>query len=140
MKFLLIALALFMLAAAPGTIGTMTLTNQPAYGGEATFHVRLEQKVQLVNSVVWCGQVQDGAYRNIFMQEQFLLNSNWAKGKWEGDLAFGPLDGNWDNQTWDTTKTAYCSAVVFKDINRNGKANPTAITPWVTFTVPEVGP
>jgi len=138
MKYLLIlaVLSLFMVAAAPGaTIGTMTLTNQPVYGGEATFYVRLDKRVQQINAVVWCRQ--DG-FGDVFRQEHFIPYTNWSKGKWEGDIATAPLDNSDPRYGtfWDSTKPAYCWALVFKE----SQHGPVAITNGVDFTVPAVEP
>jgi len=124
MKYLLIlaVLSLFMVAAAPGTIGTMTLTNQPVYGGEATFHVVLNKHINLVNSVVWCHQTGGDVYR---VEHGLPRYSSHL----ETEISFTLV-----SQWWNPSETAYCQAVVFKE-RLNGNQTPTALTNWVDFEV-----
>ena len=142
MKYLLLALlligAILSLAASPSKppTGTLELTNTPTYGGEATFHVYLPKKAQLVNSVVWCRQQTDtGSMQDVWMEEMFLPNTGWSKGRYDGLVSYWPLQG----QYWEPSLPAYCSAVVFEDIH-NGNEAPHSLTNGVSFIVPAVVP
>ena len=131
LSLLLIAAALSLSAASPKEPNTLELLNTPVYGGDATFHVVLTKKYQLVNSVVWCSQVGTGY---IYMNEEWLPN---YKNTLDMTFSRGPLQTRGDTYgPWDSTLPAYCSAVVFKDI-RHGE-DPTALTNWVSFTVPAI--
>ena len=128
----LAVIALGALAASPKQSNTLELLNTPVYGGEATFHVQLYKKAQLVNSVVWC--YQSGAY--VWMQEEFLPNSGWSKGQWEGDIIFGPLEGNGDLEGPGLNQTipANCVGVVFQEAQSASQGR-TVLTNSVQFEV-----
>ena len=127
----MIALLLLLLAVSGSDDATITLTNQPVYGGQAEYHVHLDHAYHGAKFSTFCYQFQEDRYFRVWQSERFLTNDR------EQDVADGPLMapspiGYLEQRSWDATLPANCGAVIFRDTNGKG---PIPLSESISFTV-----